>query len=622
MPPPPRPPPPPPPPMQMQQQPARGGGDDEAPPGEELPPGVGGAAAAASSLPLPPPPPPLAAPPAPPPPMQQMPQPARPHTFYLGGPPPGQPGFPAPQVHAQSQQQQQQRRAEEGQLLAQLQLQPRVAALFRPPPPLEHLPPFALSRRKRNARAPGVVPRVPMSGIAAFVKEFEEKEGKREVKDAAVEEEGGDGGGERRSLRHPVLALQARLPPRKTSSGMLLPPLERRSARLEAARARNEEKRKIGIAGYNPKEDPNAAGTDPYRTLFVARLPFDVDEATLRGEFEEFGPVSRVSIVVPKVVAGGGGASLDGGDDGEEKKTTTTTAAVVAATANKKSGNNSPPASRGYAFVEFERVEDMKAAYKRADGRRISSKGPAGSSRRVLVDVERGRTVEGWLPRRLGGGKGGGSEARRAPREPTGERKRKWLGLVQLPRRFYTQRKLAALAPERPPSSSAALPPPPPPSSSSRYGDRGGGASGAPPPWERGSGGGGGAPLPPPPQPPSSRGGGDDDYDRRRDRGGSRREARRSRSRSPRDRDRNRDRDYDRGGGSRRDRGDRGGDSRSGIGSARRTTRSRSRSRDRGPSSRGGRGLSPPRSSVPPPPPPARRGGGGGSEDEEEGELK
>ena len=83
------------------------------------------------------------------------------------------------------------------------------------------------------------MPRVPMSGIAAFVKEFEEKEGKREVKDAAVEEEGGDGGGERRSLRHPVLALQARLPPRKTSSGMLLPPLERRSARLEAARARN-----------------------------------------------------------------------------------------------------------------------------------------------------------------------------------------------------------------------------------------------------------------------------------------------------------------------------------------------------------------------------------------------
>ena len=30
--------------------------------------------------------------------------------------------------------------------------------------------------------------------------------------------------------------------------------------------------------------------------------------------------------------------------------------------------------------------------------------------RRVMVDVERGRTVEGWLPRRLGGGRGPGRQ--------------------------------------------------------------------------------------------------------------------------------------------------------------------------------------------------------------------
>ena len=35
------------------------------------------------------------------------------------------------------------------------------------------------------------------------------------------------------------------------------------------------------------------------------------------------------------------------------------------------------------------------AAYKHADGRKIDG-------RRVLVDVERGRTVKGWRPRRLG----------------------------------------------------------------------------------------------------------------------------------------------------------------------------------------------------------------------------
>lgn len=40
------------------------------------------------------------------------------------------------------------------------------------------------------------------------------------------------------------------------------------------------------------------------------------------------------------------------------------------------------------------------AAYKHADGKKIDG-------RRVLVDVERARTVKGWLPRRLGGGLGG-----------------------------------------------------------------------------------------------------------------------------------------------------------------------------------------------------------------------
>jgi U1 small nuclear ribonucleoprotein len=37
----------------------------------------------------------------------------------------------------------------------------------------------------------------------------------------------------------------------------------------------------------------------------------------------------------------------------------------------------------------------MTAAYKHGDGKKIDG-------RRVLVDVERGRTVKGWLPRRLG----------------------------------------------------------------------------------------------------------------------------------------------------------------------------------------------------------------------------
>ena len=50
-----------------------------------------------------------------------------------------------------------------------------------------------------------------------------------------------------------------------------------------------------------------------------------------------------------------------------------------------------PPAGkpRGYAFIEYEHKDDMKQAYKMADGRKVED-------RRVLVDVERGRTVPNW----------------------------------------------------------------------------------------------------------------------------------------------------------------------------------------------------------------------------------
>ncbi|KAM7264481.1 hypothetical protein ACFE04_002164 [Oxalis oulophora] len=54
---------------------------------------------------------------------------------------------------------------------------------------------------------------------------------------------------------------------------------------------------------------------------------------------------------------------------------------------------------RGYGFIEYMHTRDMKVAYKQGDGKKIDG-------RRVLVDVERGRTVPNWRPRRLGGGLG------------------------------------------------------------------------------------------------------------------------------------------------------------------------------------------------------------------------
>ncbi|KAE9614401.1 putative U1 small nuclear ribonucleoprotein of 70kDa [Lupinus albus] len=109
---------------------------------------------------------------------------------------------------------------------------------------------------------------------------------------------------------------------------------------------------------YDPHKDPNISG-DPYKTLFVAKLSYESTESRIKREFESYGAIKRVRLVTDSVT-------------------------------------NKP---RGYAFIEYLHTRDMKAAYKQADGRKIEG-------RRVLVDVERGRTVPNWRPRRLGGGLG------------------------------------------------------------------------------------------------------------------------------------------------------------------------------------------------------------------------
>ncbi|XP_021718463.1 U1 small nuclear ribonucleoprotein 70 kDa-like [Chenopodium quinoa] len=142
--------------------------------------------------------------------------------------------------------------------------------------------------------------------------------------------------------------------------------------RLEKGAAKAAEE----LEKYDPQSDPNAT-EDPYKTLFVARLSYETSESRLKREFETYGPIKRVKMIYDKET-------------------------------------NKP---RGYAFIEFSHTRDMKAAYKQADGRKIDG-------RRVLVDVERGRTVPNWRPRRLGGGLGttrvGGEDVNQksATREP------------------------------------------------------------------------------------------------------------------------------------------------------------------------------------------------------------
>jgi hypothetical protein len=117
----------------------------------------------------------------------------------------------------------------------------------------------------------------------------------------------------------------------------------------------------------------------------VGRLALETTERKLRREFEEFGPVASVVVVPDRST-----------DDGL--------------------------LSAGYGFVEFATEDALKLAYRRGDGKLIDG-------RRVVVDVERGRTVPNWLPRRLGGGLG---DSRRA--QPPRRGKKDGWGRPPVPR--------------------------------------------------------------------------------------------------------------------------------------------------------------------------------------------
>eukprot|EP00730_Choanoeca_flexa_P010889 TRINITY_DN21470_c0_g1_i1.p1 TRINITY_DN21470_c0_g1~~TRINITY_DN21470_c0_g1_i1.p1 ORF type:complete len:350 (+),score=34.42 TRINITY_DN21470_c0_g1_i1:72-1121(+) len=132
----------------------------------------------------------------------------------------------------------------------------------------------------------------------------------------------------------------------------------RRERKRKQAEERNKPKLEAAAKEWNPKAN-EALTSDAYKTLFVGRLSYEVTDAKLAREFEQYGPIKSAVIVKDK--------------DGKP---------------------------RGYGFVEFEHEADMRAAFKHADGRRIED-------RRIVVDVERGRTVDDWKPRRLGGGLGG-----------------------------------------------------------------------------------------------------------------------------------------------------------------------------------------------------------------------
>ncbi|XP_046863065.1 U1 small nuclear ribonucleoprotein 70 kDa-like isoform X1 [Xenia sp. Carnegie-2017] len=135
---------------------------------------------------------------------------------------------------------------------------------------------------------------------------------------------------------------------------------ETRDEKIERKKCERIKKKKADLEKAAEEWDPHTDGSDAFKTLFVGRLNYDTSEKKMRREMEVYGPVKSIQMVT----------------------------------------NSTTGKPRGYCFVEFEHERDMHTAYKHADGKKIDG-------RRIVVDVERGRTVKNWKPRRLGGGLGG-----------------------------------------------------------------------------------------------------------------------------------------------------------------------------------------------------------------------
>lgn len=105
---------------------------------------------------------------------------------------------------------------------------------------------------------------------------------------------------------------------------------------------------------------------DPYRTVFIARLPYSLSELEVSRNLSKYGAIEGIRII------------------------------------RDKEGK-----SRGYGFVVFERDADAKNCIRELAPTGLKMALDEEKKRTILVDMERGRLVRGWNPRRLGGGLGG-----------------------------------------------------------------------------------------------------------------------------------------------------------------------------------------------------------------------
>ena len=114
-------------------------------------------------------------------------------------------------------------------------------------------------------------------------------------------------------------------------------------------------------ANYRPNK--NVKG-NPDCTIFVGRLSLNTTEEKLMNKFDKYGRIKTIRLVRDLVTG----------------------------------------FSKGYAFVEYENENCAKKAYQEAKYLIIDDK-------EVIVDYELERKLNGWVPRRLGGGLSGYKES-------------------------------------------------------------------------------------------------------------------------------------------------------------------------------------------------------------------
>lgn len=132
-------------------------------------------------------------------------------------------------------------------------LPPALLQLFTPRPPLKYLPPADHSLEERHTSK--------VSGVGGYLSALNEYKENDDYK--------------------------------PTESW-----LQRRDRVKRERREKTQQNMVEGLKEWKPSEDPQVRG-DPFKTLFIARLSYDVEPKDLEREFGRFGPIERVCSARP-----------------------------------------------------------------------------------------------------------------------------------------------------------------------------------------------------------------------------------------------------------------------------------------------------------------------------------